>query len=125
MVIQNYMAANNLSGYTKLTSGSATGMYYKITVAPTGTNSIDINSEVILHYTGQLMNNTFFDNFYAPTPVAPATTASTATFLDISTLTAGFKAGLLILGKGGGSMSMLIPSRLAYGNAGASGIPAA
>src|SRR6185312_11187368 len=97
--------------------------------APTGTNTIDINSDVVGYYTGQLMDNSFFDNIYSPTPIAPATTASTVAFTDISALTVGFKTGLLTLGKGGGSMSMLIPSRLAYGNSSQGGtvetIPAA
>lgn len=115
-VIQNYITANNLSGYTKLTTGPAAGMYYKITVPPTGANAIDINSEVIAYYTGQLMDNSYFTDVNAPTPIAPATTTVTGSFTDLSALTTGFRVGLLTLGKGGGSISMLIPSGLAYGN---------
>jgi FKBP-type peptidyl-prolyl cis-trans isomerase FkpA len=116
MVIANYIAANNLTGYTKLTSGPAAGMWYKITVPPTGPNAIDINSSVSLYYTGALMDNSYFDDSSAPTPIPPNTTTSPATFADLSVLTVGFRTGLLTLGHGGGSISMLVPSRLGYGN---------
>ncbi|MGN6640439.1 MAG: FKBP-type peptidyl-prolyl cis-trans isomerase [Mucilaginibacter sp.] len=113
MVIQNYITANNLTCYIPYTDPSTQlTMYYKITKAPTGANNININSDVTMNYTGQLMDNTFFDNTYA---------TNTATFADISQLTSGFKDGLLLLGKGGGSISMLIPSGLAYGLSGSSG----
>ena len=120
-VIQNYIAANNLTGYTKLTSGPAAGMYYKITAVPTGTNVININSSVTCYYSGQLMDNSYFDTNYAPTPIAPATTSSTTVFSDLYELTPGFRNGMLLLGKDVGSISMLIPSRLAYGNISQSG----
>jgi FKBP-type peptidyl-prolyl cis-trans isomerase FkpA len=102
MVIVNYLKANNLSGYTE----TADGLWYKITKVPTGTNSININSDVTLNYTGALMNHTYFDTTSA---------TNTVTFEDIGQLTPGFLEGLLILGKGGSSISMLVPSRLAYG----------
>src|SRR3569832_248041 len=46
VVIANYMAANNLTGYTK----TADGLWYKITTAPTGTNKITMNSSVTANY---------------------------------------------------------------------------
>lgn len=113
MVIQNYITANNLTGYLPYTDPAThITMYYKITKAPTGTNNININSLITLNYTGQLMDNSFFDNIYA---------TNTTSFADISQLTSGFRDGLLLLGKGGGSISMLIPSGLAYGTSGSSG----
>lgn len=130
MVINQYIAAHSLSGYTRVTSGPDSGMYYKITVPPTGPNAIDINSSVTAYYVGLLMDNSYFDNSSSPTPIAPATTTAPATFADLSELTPGFRNGLLLLGHGGGSISMLIPSRLAYGtvaqnNTGApEGVPA-
>jgi len=112
MVIQNYMTANNLTGYTK----TADGLWYKITTAPTGTNNITINSTVTATYTGTLLNGTVFDN-------NSATTA--ATFSDLSNFVAGFSEGLFTLGKGGGSISLILPSALGYGKAGSGGnIPA-
>ncbi|MGZ3874140.1 MAG: FKBP-type peptidyl-prolyl cis-trans isomerase [Mucilaginibacter sp.] len=112
VVIQNYMTANNLSGYTK----TADGLWYKITTAPTGTTAMNINSSVTATYTGTLLNGTVFDN-------SSATTA--ATFTDLLGFTTGFREGLFILSKAGGSISLLVPSALAYGQPGqsAGGIP--
>ena len=112
-VLLNYMAANNLSGYTKLNTGPAAGMWYKITVPATG-NLITYNSYVSAYYTGQLMNNSFFTDVYSPTVVAPATTTTLGSFTDLSALTPGFLNGLFLLGKGNGTISLLIPSRLAF-----------
>ena len=36
LVIKNYMAANNLTGYSEITSGASTGLWYKITAPGTG-----------------------------------------------------------------------------------------
>lgn len=110
LVIKNYMAANNLTGYTK----TADGLYYKIITPGTGA-SINDNSSLVLNYTGQLMNGTFFDNNYAST--------STATFSDLNTLTGGAHEGLKLV-KNGGAISLITPARLGYGPSGASGIPA-
>lgn len=109
MVIQNYMQANNLSGFTQ----TSDGLWYKITRQPTGQNYINLNSAVTANYEGRLMDNSFFDDTFAST--------STYTFSDLATLTTGFREGLLLLGRGGGSMTLLIPSRLAYGNVSQSG----
>jgi FKBP-type peptidyl-prolyl cis-trans isomerase len=112
-VINNYIQANNLSGYTK----TASGLYYKITTPPTGANTITINSAITCNYTGQLMNNTFFDNSHAVGSNSPAT------FSDITnTLQAkGVLEGFFLLGKGGGSISLIMPSALGYGAGGLSG----
>jgi FKBP-type peptidyl-prolyl cis-trans isomerase FkpA len=108
MVIVNYIKANNLSGYAE----TADGLWYKITKVPTGANSININSSVTLNYTGALLNHTYFDTLYH---------TSTTTFADISGLTPGFLEGLLILGRGGSAISMIVPSRLGYGATSTSG----
>jgi FKBP-type peptidyl-prolyl cis-trans isomerase len=116
-VIKNYMAANNLSGYNEVTSGPYTGMWYKITTAPTGTTTINENSTITLNYSLYLMNNTNPDgNTYAST--------NTYTITDISTNVDGFIGGLYLLGKGGGAISFIVPSKLAYGTSGTSGIAA-
>jgi FKBP-type peptidyl-prolyl cis-trans isomerase len=110
--IAKYMTANNLTGYTE----TADGLWYKITTAPTGANNITINSTVTATYTGKLLNNAVFDN-------SAATTA--ATFSDLSSgYVSGFVEGMLALGKGGGSISFIMPSALGYGTAGSSSIPA-
>jgi len=108
-VIATYMAANNLTGYTKTTDG----LWYKITTAPTGTDRITANSTVTATYTGTLLNNTTFDN-------TAATTA--ATFSDLNgNYASGFVEGLMALGKSNGSVSLIIPSALAYGTSGSGG----
>jgi FKBP-type peptidyl-prolyl cis-trans isomerase FkpA len=109
-VIQTYMTANSLSGYTKITTGIDSGLYYKITTQGTG-NAVNINSSLTINIIGYLMNNTQFIN-----------DSGTTTFAipDLSLATAGVEAGLL-LSKGGGAVSLLVPSRLGYGPGGTAG----
>jgi len=117
LVIKNYMAANNLTGYTK----TADGLWYKITTAPTGSNYFNANtSTVTMNYSIYLMNNINPDgNIYATT---------TTTFSDFASggYAAGFVEGLKLLGKGAGGISIIVPSALAYGTSGYTtlGIPA-
>jgi FKBP-type peptidyl-prolyl cis-trans isomerase FkpA len=114
MVVKNYMAANNLSGYTQIPTGEAAGMWYKIT-APGNGNSVNDNSSVTCNYKLLLMNNTFADTTSATT---------TATFSDLKSLTTGAHEGLkLVKGGNGSAISLIMPSRLGYGTAGASGVP--
>jgi FKBP-type peptidyl-prolyl cis-trans isomerase len=125
LAITKYMTANNLTRYTQIQTGEAKGMWYKITVPPTGPNVINVNSSVTLYYTGQLLDNSYFDDNFAPTPIAPHTTTSTTIFSDLNAMSAiGFKYGLLQLGHGGGSISLIMPSRLGYGTTTQTGIPA-
>ncbi|HZX57639.1 MAG TPA: FKBP-type peptidyl-prolyl cis-trans isomerase [Mucilaginibacter sp.] len=112
LVIQKYMAANNLSGYTKITTGIDSGMYYKITTVGTG-NAISNISSLTINYVGKLMNNTVFDDH----------STTTATFADMDNTIAakGFEYGLE-LAKGGGGISLIFPSSLGYGPGGSPGI---
>jgi len=118
LVIKNYMAANSLTGYTEVTSGTYTGLWYKITTVPTGPNYFDENnSTVTMNYSIYLMNNTNPDqNIYATT---------TAAFPDFASggYAAGFLGGLKLLGRGDGGISIIVPSALGYGTSGFSGIP--
>ncbi|HWD90659.1 MAG TPA: FKBP-type peptidyl-prolyl cis-trans isomerase [Mucilaginibacter sp.] len=109
IAIANYMARNNLTGYTK----TADGLWYKVTTAPTGANNINMNSTVTATFTGQLLNNTVFDD--------NSTTAATFTDFAGGGAIDGFAEGLLLLGKGGGSISIIMPSALGYGTSGSSG----
>jgi len=115
MVIKNYMAANNLTGYT-MTSDS---LWYKITTPGTN-NAITDNSSITLNYKLYLMDNTNPDN--------NAYTSNTAAMSDLASgnTVAGFVEGLRLLGKGGGggAISIIVPSALAYGAGGTGGIPA-
>jgi len=105
--IKNYMAANNLTGYTKSTSG----LYYKITTQGTGNSITDI-STVTCTYPNQLFDGTTF----APTG------ATTGYTFSVDGLVPGAKEGLELI-KSGGSISLIIPSRLGYGIPGNTGIP--
>jgi FKBP-type peptidyl-prolyl cis-trans isomerase len=108
VVIKNYLSANNLSGFTE----TADGLWYKITTVGTGASITD-NSYVVVNYVVKLMNNTVFqDNSSTTYPVS-----------DLSTQIAGFVEGIK-LSRGGGAISLIIPSRLAYGNSAYNGIPA-
>jgi len=103
IVTSNYIKANGLTGYTK----SPDGLWYKIIKPGTG-NAIGINSNLTLNYTISLMNNT------ADTTHSNATTATLSDFLN---LTAGAQEALQMV-KGQGAISVVCPSRLAYGTAG-------
>jgi FKBP-type peptidyl-prolyl cis-trans isomerase len=109
LVINNYIQANGLSGYTR----TADGLWYKITTVGTG-NPIDINSSVTYNYRLQLMNNTVADSTYATTTITSG---------DLLGNVRGFVEGME-LSKGQGAISLLVPSRLAYGPTGRPGVPA-
>ena len=105
--IQKYMAANSLTGYTK----AASGFYYKILTAGTGTAAISLNSTVGLQYTGYLLNNTAFE--------IETTTDGTAaaTFSMYDAPNAGFQQALPLV-TSGAVISFILPSHLGYGPTG-------
>ena len=114
LVIKNYMAANNLTGYTR----TADSMWYKITKPGTGL-VINDNSVITMNYTLYLMNNTNPDqNAYA--------TTNTFTISDLASggYAQGYVEGLKLLAKAGGVISIIVPSKLAYGTSGSSAVPA-
>jgi FKBP-type peptidyl-prolyl cis-trans isomerase FkpA len=111
MVINNYIKANNLTGYTK----NPDGLWYKI-ITPGNGNSVNDNSSVTCNYKLSLMNNTYPDTLYA---------TNTFTFGDLKSLTDGAHEGLkLVKGGNGSALSLLVPSRLGYGTPGNTGVPA-
>jgi FKBP-type peptidyl-prolyl cis-trans isomerase FkpA len=112
MVINNYINANGLTGYTKMPDG----LWYKITKQGTG-NSITINSTITANYRLNLMNNTF------PNNDTTYVSLQTYSFGDLLGNVAGVAEGMQ-LAKGQGAISLIVPSRLAYGPGGNSGIPA-
>lgn len=99
-VINKYLQANNLTGFTK----TATGLYYKIGEVGTGVDQISDASAVTLEYTGKLFNGTVFDK---------TATGATATF-TLGNLIAGWKEALPLI-KAGGSIRIMVPSQLGYG----------
>ncbi len=112
LVIQNYKTANGLSGYLK----SSDGLWYKI-IKPGSGASINDNSSVTSNYTAQLMNNNYANG---DTTYKSSTVYS---YGDLSNNVAGVVEGLKLC-KNGGAISLLVPSRLAYGTGGNTGIPA-
>ena len=111
LVIQNYMKANNLTGYTK----TADGLYYSVLTPGTGTDVTQSFSTITATYTGQLFNGSIFDSSYNGTNVLTS---------QISAFVPGVEEGLTNL-TAGEKVSLLIPSQLAYGIAGSgTGIPA-
>ena len=111
-VIRNYIKNSNLTGYNKTESG----VYYKVTVAGTGTSPIYYYSSFTTTYSGQFLNGTFFDT--------TAQTTSTTFSID-GIAVQGLIEALENYAVAGTSISVIIPSHLAYGVAGVSGtIPA-
>lgn len=106
--IQKYMQANNLTGFTKTSSG----LYYKIAEPGTG-SPITIDSTVVAEYNGKLLNGYVFDK---------TTTGNPATF-SLSGVVKGWQEGIPLI-KEGGSIQLILPSALGYGLAGSSPIPA-
>jgi FKBP-type peptidyl-prolyl cis-trans isomerase FkpA len=124
-VIQNYMKANSLTGYTPVTI-PVTGVlnpyiywvgkpvrkqpngiyYYKIITAPTATTDpITVNSTITATYTGQLFNAAIFDGSHNGTNSAT---------LDIDALIPGVAQGLEANAFAGTEISLILPSSLGY-----------
>lgn len=95
----NFATANNITA-TK----DASGMYYQIVSAGTGTTSPSGNSLVEVTYKGTLLNGTVVDSTVA---------GKTASFY-LYQLIAGWQIGIPKI-KTGGRIKLLIPSALAYG----------
>ena len=106
--IQKYMTTNALTGFTK----TASGLYYKIDVAGTG-SPIAADSTVKAEYEGKLLNGTIFDKTSTGTPAT----------LALSGVVKGWQEAVPLI-KEGGTIRMILPSSLGYGLEGTTGIPA-
>lgn len=107
-VIQNYLKANNLTGY----KATPNGVYYKITIPGTGIDPVNALSTITCTYTGFLLNNTVFDQY----------NVSGGTGFSIAELTPGVAEALQQPGVVVGTyISIIAPSALEYGAAGSSG----
>ncbi|WP_405382775.1 FKBP-type peptidyl-prolyl cis-trans isomerase [Maribacter sp. LLG6340-A2] len=102
--ILEFIADNNLDAQK-----SASGLYYVIENQGTGATPT-ASSDVTVAYKGYFTNGSVFDQ-----------NAEGITF-NLSQVIAGWTEGITYFNEGGSGM-LLIPSRLAYGNAGRSGIP--
>lgn len=107
MVIQNYMKANSLTGYTKVQSVLLPGnyYYYKILIPATTNDPITINSTATVTYTGQIFNGTIFSQYNVAGGQA----------LPISGDIPGVQEGLENFAVAGTEISIILPSTLGYG----------
>jgi FKBP-type peptidyl-prolyl cis-trans isomerase FkpA len=104
ITVKNYITANNLTGYTKTTSG----LWYKILQAGSGA-VISTTSLVTVQYTGSLLNGLNTSDQYN------SSDASTGTIIDLGNDSrAGLVEGLQLT-KPGAKLSLIMPSRLAFG----------
>jgi len=112
-VIQSYLKANSLTGFTK----TASGLYYKVLTPGTNTSDpITINTTITADYTGQLLNGSIFDSQfngtnYAVDPIADFVTPGNVEGLE-NYATAGTK------------ISLIMPSSLGYADIARTSIPA-
>jgi FKBP-type peptidyl-prolyl cis-trans isomerase FkpA len=117
LVINNYIKANNLTGYTKAESTLLPGnfYYYSILTQGTGTaGSINQNSTLTYDDTGQLFNKVIIDS---------ASNGTTPGTLALNSFITGVQDGLSDHATVGAKVSFLFPSALAYGTASQTGIP--
>ena len=105
-LITQYIADNDIDA-TKTESG----LYYQILTQGEGP-SPDITDIVNVHYVGELLDGTVFDE----------TTGTAATF-NVSGVILGWQEGLQLMNAGSEAI-FIIPSRLGYGSYPPSGIPA-
>jgi len=101
-VIRSYMAANNLTGYTKTKSG----LYYSVLIPATSSDPITENSTITCTYTGQELDGIIFDGNNNGTQIAT---------LGLVSLIPGVQEGLINYASAGTKISLLIPSGIAYG----------
>ncbi len=99
----NFATANNIT-VTK----DASGMYYQIVSAGSGSTMPNGNSLLNVAYKGAFLNGAVFDS---------TATGATASFY-LNQLIAGWQIGVPKI-NAGGRIKLLIPSALAYGCAGA------
>ncbi|MEO6524841.1 MAG: FKBP-type peptidyl-prolyl cis-trans isomerase [Mucilaginibacter sp.] len=123
--IKKYLAAQGFSGYTRIDTGKYKGLYYKITKAGTGTDKIGIGSVVGVQYTGFLFNTAIFDQ-----QIIEGNYAASSLILYKDEVVDAM-LGALPKATAGADISIITPSALAYGVAGATnsasggfGIPA-
>ena len=100
-----YASANNITGQLH-----STGIYYQVTNPGSGTTPTPYN-KVFVTYTGKRMDGTVFDS----------QSNSTLTGWTLGGLIQGWQIGLQLIQKGG-SIKLIIPSSLAYGCQGVTGI---
>jgi FKBP-type peptidyl-prolyl cis-trans isomerase FkpA len=93
-----YASANGMN-----MTGHPSGLYYEIVDMGTGPAPTD-NSNIVITYTGKMLNGTIID--YQPTPNPSA--------IPLSSFVEGWRIALPLI-KRGGHIRIIVPSALAYG----------
>ena len=107
---------NNLKNLNNISKGfevTTSGLRYKITDKGNG-NSAVVGKNVKVHYKGQLIDGTVFDSSFKRNEPIEFT-------LGIGQVIKGWDEGLALLSEGD-KATFIIPSDLAYGEAGAGGV---
>lgn len=107
---------NNLKNLNNISKGfevTTSGLRYKITDKGNG-NSAVVGKNVKVHYKGQLIDGTVFDSSFKRNEPIEFT-------LGIGQVIKGWDEGLALLSEGD-KARFIIPSELAYGEAGAGGV---
>ena len=107
---------NNLKNLNNISKGfevTSSGLRYKITDKGNG-NSAVVGKNVKVHYKGQLIDGTVFDSSFKRNEPIEFT-------LGIGQVIKGWDEGLALLSEGD-KATFIIPSDLAYGEAGAGGV---
>jgi len=103
-LILDYLEENNYS-----VQKTDEGVYYHHWVEGTGTQPT-IEDNVTVHYQGSLLDGTVFDSSYGGNPAS----------FSLTGVIQGWQIGIPLMKEGGRTL-LVIPSRLAYGTAGAGG----
>ncbi len=107
-LIQTFLTENNLTA-TK----DASGIYYKIITAGTGTSIASTTPTLKVAYTGRLLTTTVFDQAALASPLT----------IGLANTIEGWRIGVPFI-KTGGKIRLFIPSRYGYGSTASGSIPA-
>lgn len=110
-VIKKYMATNSLTGFVK----SAGGYYYKVTTPGTGANPIGQYSAFTATYSGKFLTGTEFD---ANTTGVAFDLSGNGGSVPVTGVAQGLQGYTT-----GAAVTLLLPSRYAYGRGGNQSIP--
>lgn len=109
-VISKFLAANNLTGYTK----SPTGLYYKVTKPGTGTVFPSSSATITAQYTGRFLNASYLNGTIFDQVNDQGTNNVGQTFNLDNLGAVGFGEGIQ-KATAGAQISLFLPSKIGYG----------